>query len=64
MKTGDIVMIYGNPIKLEYPIGEAKLISQIECHTPNLEYWNVSFLNEPELTRSVLIKKRNGEDKK
>ena len=64
MKAGEIKMIYGNPIKLEYPIGEAKLVSQMPCHNTKLEYWNVAFLDEIEITRMALIKKENGKNKK
>lgn len=64
MKAGEVRMIYGNPIKLEYPLGKAQLVSQMTCHNEKLEYWNVNFLDEENITRPVLIKKENGEDKK
>jgi hypothetical protein len=59
METGQIKMIYGNPFKEEYPIGEARLINKTDCSTPKIEQWQVAFLDEPEITRVVLIKKEN-----
>jgi len=63
MKTGDIVMIFGNPIKLEYPIGKAKLISLLSSHPENLEFWEIEYLNDPNHHYQALIKKDNGKNK-
>ena len=63
MKAGDIVMVFGNPIKLECPVGQAKLISLLSAHPKNLEYWEVEFLDHPEHKYQALIKKDNGKSK-
>jgi hypothetical protein len=55
MKTGDIITVYGNPIKKEHPIGEAKLISKLSVRNPKLEYWQVQFVNDPFVTFDVFI---------
>jgi hypothetical protein len=64
MKAGDIVMIFGNPIKLEHPIGQARLVSLLSSHPTNLEYWEVEYLDSPEHRYQALIKKDNGKNKK
>ena len=61
-KPGDIRMIFGNPAKLEHPIDQAKLIKK-KRDTPLLEEWSVEYLNEPEHTYNVLIRKDNGTNK-
>jgi len=59
MKPGDIVTIFGNPIKLEHPVGEAKLIKPISREN-KLEQWEVEYLNDEGHTYMVLIKKDDG----
>ena len=56
MKTGDIVIVYSNPISCEHPEGRAKLIEFLE-DLNELELWKVEFLDHPEHFYSVLIKK-------
>ena len=64
MKPGDIVVIFGNPIKLEHPIGQARLISLLSSNPKNLEYWEVEYLDSPDHKYQALIKKTdNGTDK-
>ena len=61
MKTGDIVMIFGNPIKLEHPIGQARLIKSISGHPIKLlEYWDVEYLDNPDHHYQALIRVDNG----
>lgn len=59
MVKGDVVMVFGDPIKQRFPIGKAKLLTRMKCSNLKLEYWNVSFLDEPEIIRNVLISKNN-----
>jgi len=65
-KPGDIVMVFGNPIKLENPIGQAKLVLLLSTHPTNLEYWEVEYLDSPDYRYQALIKKDNdnGENNK
>jgi hypothetical protein len=60
MNKGDTTMIYGNPIKKEHPIGEAKLISKLSVRNPKLEYWQVQFVNDPFVTFDVFINTEKG----
>jgi hypothetical protein len=56
MKTGDIVMIFGNPVKFENPIGQTKLI-QRATEVRSLEEWWVEYLDDPGKQYIALIKK-------
>jgi len=61
-RPNDIVMVFGNPAKLEHPIDQAKLIKCIsDC--VNLEEWVVEYLNDEGQFYNVLIKKDDGENK-
>jgi len=62
-KPEDIVMVFGNPITSEHPIGLAKLIKKIADHSLHLENWQVSYLDDENLTYNVLIKKNDGKNK-
>ncbi len=46
-KQGDVVMIYGNPVKQENPIGKAKLISKLAARSAKLEYWQIEYIDSP-----------------
>lgn len=61
-KAGDIINIFGNPIKLTSPIGQARLVSKISEHEC-LEHWNVEFLNDEGHTYPQFIRKDNGKRK-
>ena len=61
MTTGDIVTVYGNPIKKEHPIGEAKLISKLSMRNKKLEYWQVAFVNDTDVTFDVFINTEKNE---
>lgn len=60
-KSGDVVMIFGNPVKLESPIDEAKLIEKKSDLPGNLEEWWIEYPNDPGRQYVALIKKQ--EDK-
>jgi len=55
MKPGDIVMVFANPIKIEHPIDQAKLIERIWKFS-SLEYWKVEYLNDTGHYYKVLIR--------
>lgn len=57
---GDIVMVFGQPMKLKYPIGQARLVDKISEHD-DLEHWHVEFLNDEGRTYPQFIRKLNGE---
>jgi hypothetical protein len=61
MKPGDIIMIFGNPVTLEHPIGQARLIKKISTteQTPELEQWTVEYLCSPEHFYTALIRNSN-----
>ena len=61
MKPGDIIQTFGNPIKLEHPIGQAKLIKKLSDHD-ELERWEVEYLDHEGYTYNIFIKK-NGTHK-
>jgi hypothetical protein len=64
MNKDDVVMIYGNPIKKESPIGEAKLISKLSVRSKKLEYWQVAFVNDENVTFNVFINtEKDGKNK-
>jgi len=60
-KPGDIVMVYGNPIKCTNPIDMARLVKFIRNHSNLLEEWMVEYLNEEGHLYEALIKKTNGD---
>jgi len=64
-KPGDIVMVFGNPIKKEHPIDQAKLIEKKQDLPNNKEQWWVEYLNDPDHQYLAIIEKEkdNGEDK-
>ena len=61
-KPGDIIMAFGNPITLEVPIGQVRLIKKL-TETEKLEQWSVEYLDDEGHFYNTLIKKTNGEDK-
>jgi hypothetical protein len=64
MKPGDIVTVFGNPIKLENPIGQARLIKSISEHPVKLlEYWEVEYLDNPDYHYQALIRISNETNK-
>jgi hypothetical protein len=56
MKKGDIVMIFGNPLKCEFPIDQARLIELITDGN-ELQKWKVEFLNDEGHFYNRFIKK-------
>ncbi len=56
MKPGDIIQAFGNPIKLEYPLGQVRLLKKISDHGI-LEEWQVEYLDQEETVYNILIKK-------
>lgn len=58
MKKGDLVTIYGNPIKEKYPEScKAKLIKLIADYGI-LQQWTVAYEDDPNMQYDVLIKKQ------
>jgi hypothetical protein len=55
MKNGDIIQTFANPIKCEYPIGQAKLLEKVEDYGI-LQGWWVAYLDDPEHSYYTLIK--------
>ena len=58
-EPGDIVMVFGNPMKLTHPIGQARLIKKIS-ETDTIEHWRIQYLNDENNTYDQFIKKLNG----
>jgi nuclear transport factor 2 (NTF2) superfamily protein len=60
-KKNDIVTIFGNPVKLEYPIGQARLVKKLsDCDESTIaEQWEVEYLDDEGHTYPALIKKEN-----
>lgn len=56
MKPGDIVQTFGNPLKLEHPIGQARLIKLVSVHD-ELERWEVEYLDHEGHIYDTFIKK-------
>jgi hypothetical protein len=49
MKPGDIVMVFGNPVKLTNPIGQARLVKKLPNNATNpiiIEHWQIEFLDD------------------
>jgi hypothetical protein len=63
MKKGDIVMVFGNPIKLQQPIGQARLIKKLPSTNLNsvLEQWQIEYLDDEGHVYEALIKKTKDE---
>jgi hypothetical protein len=55
MEPGETKTIYGNPVKEEHPIGQAKLVKKKDNFN-KVEIWSVVFTGES-FEREVLIKK-------
>ncbi len=59
-KPGDVMMIFGNPVKCENPIGLARL-KKLLLENGQTEEWVVEYLDDEEHYYNALIKKENGE---
>ena len=46
MKEGDIVMAFGDPIRLRIPLGQVRLIKKLGDYG-RVEEWNIEYLNSP-----------------
>jgi len=57
MKSGDIVMTFGNPVKCEIPLGQAKLIKKLGEINGKLEEWAVEYADHEGYTYNILLKK-------
>lgn len=57
-KSGDIRMIFGNPVKCEWPDGQARLIEKISDQGI-LEQWLAEFTDNTSRKYIVLIRKEN-----
>lgn len=55
-KIGDIVMVFGNPITLQCPVGQAKLIL-LQKDMEVVQEWKVQYLDDESNEYNVLIKK-------
>jgi hypothetical protein len=62
MKPGDIVTVYANPTKEEYPIDQAELLEKIK-DIGNMEHWWFRYLNESGIKHPGLFKKTNSLEK-
>ena len=58
-EPGDVVMIFGQPMKLTHPIGQARLIEKI-FETDTIEHWRIQYLDDENNTYDQFIKKLNG----
>jgi len=56
-KPDDIVMVFGNPVKCETPVGQCRLIKKRRDIRTILEEWNVEFLDNEGHFYDALIKK-------
>ena len=56
-KPGDIIMIFGSPLRCEVPISQAKLIKFIR-DLGKLEEWEVEYLDQEGHFYTALIKKQ------
>ena len=56
-KVGDIMMIFGNPIKCEHPIDQGRLIKKVRDVASKLEEWQIEYVNDEGQFYSALIKK-------
>lgn len=59
MKPGDIITVYLDAAKCRYPQGQAKLIKFIDEYSGMLELWEVEYLDYPQKTFDVFLKKPN-----
>ena len=55
-EIGDVVMVFGQPLKLKSPIGQAKLIKKISDNEI-LEHWYVEYLNDEGHNYEAFIKR-------
>lgn len=46
MENGNIITIYEDPVTMQKIEGKAKLLKQLHCNDPSLEYWTVLFIND------------------
>ena len=58
-KPGDIIMIFGNPVRCTTPIGQARLIKYIRDTSPAIEEWLVEYLDQEGHFYEALIKKED-----
>jgi hypothetical protein len=56
MKEGDIVTVFGNPVKCEQPIDQARLIKKVN-DLGICEEWTIEYTNEEGHRYNALIKK-------
>jgi hypothetical protein len=61
MKEGDVRMIFGNPMDIKCPLGQAKLIKKLGDYGKVFENWLVEYLDDPNHHYNALIKKTDGE---
>ena len=59
-KENDIVTVFGNPAKSEYPIDQARLIKKIS-DMGAFERWWVEYTNDEGHKYDALIRKQNAE---
>lgn len=55
-KPGDIEMIFGNPNKMDFPIGQAKLLEKVGDVNGKFEEWWVEYLDSPDHKYISLLK--------
>jgi hypothetical protein len=58
MKQGDIVTIFGNPLGLKNPVGQARLVNPIQKFT-SIELWEVEFTDQEGMLFKKLIRNLN-----
>jgi len=66
MKPGDIVMVFGNPVKLTNPIGQARLVKKLPNNATNpiiIEHWQIEFLDDEGHTYNQFIRNSDGKTK-
>ena len=67
MRPGDIVMVFGNPIKLTNPLGQARLVKKLPDNATNnpiiIEHWEIEFLDDEGHTYNQFIRNADGTPK-
>ena len=58
MKPNDVVTIFADPLRMEFPIDKAKLLEKIGI-VGEFEEWWIEYLNEPGIKYKTLIKKQS-----
>jgi hypothetical protein len=58
MKQGDIVTIFGNPLGLKNPVGQARLVNPIQKFS-SIELWEVEFTDQEGMLFKKLIRNLN-----